>query len=67
MFRFIFGEALFVGWAASVVQLIGGVMVVCSGCGSDEEEAYGGRGAYAYHPTPAASKPAHIGAAQEYV
>jgi len=65
--RFIFGEALFVGWAASVVQLIGGILVVCSGCGSDEDENYGGRGAYAYHPTPAASKPAHIGAAQEYV
>jgi len=44
--RFIFGEALFVGWAASVVNIIAGSLVTCTSCGKEEEDT----AVYTYNP-----------------
>jgi len=44
--RFIFGEALFVGWAASVVNIVAGSLAMCTSCSKHDEEPV----VYSYNP-----------------
>lgn len=46
-YRYIFGEALFIGWAGGVLMIIGGLLALCTSCGYDEEDNSRG---YVYRP-----------------
>jgi len=64
--RQIFGEALFIGWAGSVLSLLGGLIALCSGCGGSadgDDFDHQPRG-YVYHPPPAKAPNVNV---QEYV
>lgn len=63
--RYIFGEALFIGWAGSVMTLIGGLVALCTGCsGSDSDDFNDQPRGYVYHPPPAKAPNVNV---QEYV
>jgi len=61
--RFIFGDALFYGWAGAVCTLIGSLVVLCTACGGDDDFDNQPRG-YAYHPPPIKTPNVNV---QEYV
>jgi len=63
--RFIFGEALFIGWAGAVMTLVGGLIALCTGCSTSDSDDFDNqpRG-YVYHPPPAKAPNVNV---QEYV
>uniref|UniRef100_H2Z339 Claudin n=1 Tax=Ciona savignyi TaxID=51511 RepID=H2Z339_CIOSA len=58
--RYIFGEALFIGWIGGALMLVAGLLAMCTGCGHRDQYEDAPRN-YVYRP------PKSAGNSQEYV
>jgi len=62
--RAIFGEALFIGWAASILSFVGGCCALCTSCSNSDDDDFNQTRGYIYRPPPI--KTSNV-ASQEYV
>jgi len=62
--RTIFGEALFIAWAASILSFVGGCCALCTSCSNSDDDDFNQTRGYIYRPPPI--KTSNV-ASQEYV